>query len=216
MDGRNLDPTIYESRKLGGAMEKEKNEKDYGKLQWFFFVILIPILFAITLSMIILTVAGINVFELASKYKEKVPVVSSIIKDDEDERSSDSIYALRATVEEQKATLESYQSEIEKKDAEIESLQAEIDALLEQIDDILAEQEETAQSLKKVADIYTTMSAKNAAAILSELDEDELLPIFKEMKTSDRAAILEKMEPTKAANITRLLTETSEQTNESI
>ena len=49
-------------------MAKKITDKQQGsKLQWFFFVIIIPIVFAITLAWIVLTLLGVNVTEQAGK-----------------------------------------------------------------------------------------------------------------------------------------------------
>nr|WP_239585872.1 hypothetical protein [Bacillus mesophilus] len=49
------------------------------------------------------------------------------------------------------------------------------------------------------------MSAKNAAAILTELEDQEALTILKTLSTDTLGPILEKMEPAEAARFTELL-----------
>ncbi len=61
-------------------MEKlieEQEEKKYSKIQWFFIIIVIPALFALAVAMVVASVAGINVFEKAKEYSEKIPFISS-------------------------------------------------------------------------------------------------------------------------------------------
>ncbi|WP_252313477.1 magnesium transporter MgtE N-terminal domain-containing protein [Sinobaca sp. H24] len=55
--------------------------------------------------------------------------------------------------------------------------------------------------LAELASMYEEMSAKNAAAILNELDDAEAIRHMQEMNTENRSAILEKMEVEKAAVI---------------
>jgi len=51
------------------------------------------------------------------------------------------------------------------------------------------------------------MSAKKAAAILTEMSESEALRIMSSMKSNTLTAIFEKMEPADAARYTELLAE---------
>lgn len=68
-------------------------------------------------------------------------------------------------------------------------------------------QEETKKAVAEIVKTYDTMSAKNAAAILSEMSENEALKILAELKPAKLASILEKMEPSIASKYTELLSE---------
>lgn len=188
-------------------MANENTEKDYSKIQWFIFVILIPLLFAITLSLVILTVAGMNVFDLAKKYGEKVPVISSMIDDENDKATSDenSVFQLKATVEDQKATIANFEAQITEKDETIKALQEEVKKLTEELQQIKNEKNKVNKSIEDIASMYAEMSSKNAAAILTELENEEAVDILLEMDNEARGAIFSKMEPIKAAELTRLL-----------
>lgn len=191
-------------------MSSEKTEKKHGKIQWFFFVVLIPLLFAITLSLVILTVAGLNIFDLAKEYGVNVPGVTETT---EEENNETSIYDLEATIRDQETTLEQYQADLDKKDETIEGLNEQITQLQEELNQLRNQREERKVKLENLAEMYTSMSTKNAAAILSELENTDAIDIFIHMDTENRAAILEKMETTKAAELTRELKPQEEMAN---
>jgi flagellar protein FlbB len=187
-------------------METETNEKGYSKIQWFLFVILIPLLFAITLSVGILTVAGVNVLELAKKYQTEIPIISTAANENEKEESNrEQIDSLQATIENQKAAIVEYESEIVTKDEKISSLQSEIADIKEKLESARNVNENIKIKLENLADMYAGMSSRNAAAILTELDEKDATEILALMDNDERGAILAKMAPEKAATITKNL-----------
>ena len=79
--------------------------------------------------------------------------------------------------------------------------------LLNEIEQLKRAQEETQLEFKEILKTYETMSAKKAAAILTEMSESEALRIMSSMKSNTLTAIFEKMEPADAARYTELLAE---------
>jgi hypothetical protein len=64
------------------AMDGKERRKN-NRFQWFLLIVLIPLLFAIIVTLLVSTVAGVNVFESAREYGGKVPVIGNLlIKDD--------------------------------------------------------------------------------------------------------------------------------------
>lgn len=181
-------------------------EKNNSKFQWFLFVIVIPLFFSIAIALVVMTISGINVFDLAQKYSGKIPVVSSIISNDKDrEEASDSVFSLKATIEDQKAEIAKLQGEIESKQNDLIASQKEIDNLINEIKALEAKEKEATIKLEELAKVYETMSAKKSAAILSEMANKDTIEILVKMNNETRAAVLEKMEPKKAAELTVLL-----------
>lgn len=193
-------------------MENETNEKNYSKLQWFFYVILIPLVFAVTLSLVILTVAGLNIFEIAKSYGDKIPFVSAIIDKDEEkeEQSENNTYSLQATIEDQNASIQEYEAQISKQEETIKSLESELKNLKDQLANQKNEKEQSNVKLESLAQIYEEMSSKNAAAILSELEVEDTIDILLLMNNETRAQILQKMSTEMAANITKQLKKRSQ------
>ncbi|MBA2873990.1 MotE family protein [Thermaerobacillus caldiproteolyticus] len=197
--------------------EIEKEEK-VNKLQWFLFVIVIPLLFAIALTLVITTIAGVNVFDVAKKYGAKVPGVSQLVG----ETKTTSEQVLKKNIVEQKATIEEQKMKIKELEKEAENKQKQIDSLKQEIErlnaELSAKQEEEAQSssneakqtVQDISKMYETMSPKNAAAIISEMSDGDAINILSSLSSDKAAAILEKMTPANAAKYTALLTKRAE------
>ncbi len=196
-------------------MEKlleEQEEKKYSKLQWFLVVIVIPTLFAITVAVLVLTVAGINVFEKANEYRDKIPFVPTReeinIKQALKEAES-TVTKLELEIENREAAIAKLESKIEGKDQEIETLLQEKEHLQAEIEDLMLAQKEGQQSFQAIVNTFETISAKKAAPILVQMNDDEALKILSSLKPDIVAAILEKMNAQDAAKYTALLTKHS-------
>ena len=101
-----------------------EKEKTHSKLQWFFLVICIPVIFAIILFSVILSFLGINVMDKAKEYGGSLPVVSSLFVEEMEEEEVD-VPLLDATIQEQQAEIERLQMIINQREEEIKSLKNE-------------------------------------------------------------------------------------------
>lgn len=188
---------------------EEKEEKKINKFQWFIFTGLIPTLFAILIVLIVLSFAGINVFEKAKEYGEKVPFLSSFIQKDASKSVEDwetDVVELEGEIKDREAQIEQLQTELDGKDKEVERSKLEIEQLQLQIDELLAIQEENKRAFKDIIKTYETMSAKKAAPILAQMNDQEALKILTNIKADTLAAIMENLGPEEAAKYTEMLT----------
>ncbi|PLS16678.1 hypothetical protein CVD28_16510 [Bacillus sp. M6-12] len=194
----------------------ETEEKSYNKLQWFLFIVVIPLFFTITITLIVLTVAGVNVFEAGKEYGQKIPFVSSLFKEDEDpvnstQESEKKIIDLKAEMEDRQAQIEKLEGMIESNDKELERAELEKQRLEEAIAELTAARDENKRAFKDIIKTYETMSPKKSAPIISELKDEEALKILSTVSADTLASILEQMEPADAARLTQKLTVQSEQ-----
>ncbi|MDE5412964.1 MotE family protein [Alkalihalobacterium chitinilyticum] len=179
------------------------NEKEYSKIQWFFFVIFIPTLFAIILFAVILIFLGVDIKDKAKEIGGNLPIIGEYIIDDveEDEENQINIDELQETITSQQNRIEQLEQQLTQKDEELLQLQNEATFLEEQV---VSQEEAVAEvrhDLKEIAKTYEAMSTKNAANILSELPTSEALLHISQISTQSRAGILAKMDPEKAAEI---------------
>ncbi|MFD1735817.1 MotE family protein [Bacillus salitolerans] len=189
---------------------QEKESTIKSKLQWFLFVVLIPFLFAITVALVVLTIAGVNVFDAAKQYGQHIPFVSSIIPGvepeiDAEDKLREDLIDLEATNQDQQSQITDLKNEVEQKQAEIDTLKTEIEKLNEELLAKEEENQDTTQTKQDLAKIYESMSTKNAAAILTELQDEDALNILRTLSSAKLSAILAKMEPADAARYTELL-----------
>ena len=194
-------------------LEEEKASKKQSRFQSFIFIFFIPMLFAITVALIVMTILGVNVFELTKEYSQKLPFVSSAI-DEENPKTMEKMEAkmieLEAEIKDREAKISKLETELENKDEEISQVQLEKERLEEEIAELTAMKEENKRAFKDIIKTYETISAKKAAPILSQMSEEEALQILSNIKADTLAAIMEKMEPADAARYTELLTATAE------
>jgi flagellar motility protein MotE (MotC chaperone) len=187
----------------------EQNENKYNRLQWFLVVVIIPLLFALTVTIIVMTIAGKNVFDTVNKYGQKIPFISSYFSGD-DTRSIEklelNLVDLEASVQDREAKIEKLESQLSNKDEEIERSELEKEQLTSQIAELMAIQEENKRAFKDIVQTYETISAKKAAPILVNLSDEEALKILTNVKAETLAAILENMSAEEAAKYTELLT----------
>ncbi|TCT26770.1 flagellar motility protein MotE (MotC chaperone) [Melghiribacillus thermohalophilus] len=180
----------------------QKHKKEGGKLQWFFFVIVIPLLFAITLALIVLTIAGYNVFQISEHIGSKIPVVSNFVGNDEEVLQEENTNLL-ATIEDQKEQIETLQLDIESKDEEIQELNEQIQQLQNQLEQNEQSQQERDELISNVTESFSQIKAEQAAQIIENLTDESALLILEKLPAEQRGAVLAAMDPEKAAELTQ-------------
>lgn len=192
----------------------KKNENDSSKLQWTFFVIVIPFIFTVTFITVILTVAGVDV---AGKMKEAISHLPGTadhtsVQEKKNSKNADASPAAELEVENklQKTTIEKQQQEIsalendaDLKVREIQQLSQEVKSLKEQ----LLGSENKEKEGKDIAKLYEKMSSKKAAEIIPFLSDEEALLILTSIKDDQLIAVMEKMSAEDAAKYTKMLAE---------
>lgn len=203
-------------------------EKSYNRLEWIFYIIILPLLFTTILTGVLLHFLGVNVVQSLQVWLNQVPYVKSIVPDP-------SLEAGRTLTAEEEAALlnerlEQMNAQLTSKDGELAQLQkiavereSKIKELEEQIkglEQALEEKrisEETQQNeIKKLAQLYEGMSASRAAPIIEALTLEEAVLVMKAMKPDSQADIFSKMDPQKAADISILLKDTQLNENDQI
>ncbi|WP_151735129.1 MotE family protein [Paenibacillus tengchongensis] len=213
-----------------------ENEESASKFERFLFL-MIPIIFTLVLLGVLLTLFNMDIREKALKIADKIPFVERFVPDPVDETPAET--AGEETQEESKKQLESSESTIKELKAQLASQAAQlqqaneakaaqdsrVEALQKQIDDMKAEAEAAAaqesedtvdpyqEKVTELAKLYSGMKASKAAPILENLTTEEQVQIFSAMNNASKTAILEKMDPEAAAEVTVKLKETANSTD---
>ncbi|AKS38049.1 hypothetical protein NP92_06605 [Anoxybacillus gonensis] len=193
-----------------GQFEKEEMKKT-SKFQWFLFVGFIPLLFTLSIVLLVLTFSGINVFEQGKKYASQLPFVSQWIEGteaNEKKKLQQQIVELKATIVEKEKQLTKANDVLKEKESEIDALKQEIARLQtenEQVQDPRSSIEQTNGSRVDVVKMYETMSPKKAAEIIPQMSDQEAVNLLSKLKTDKVSSILEKMDAVNAAKYTSLL-----------
>ena len=197
-------------------MNNQYHEKEnkMNPFLWFFFAIIVPLLVAITLAFIIITVTGFDAWGWVKSTGKNIPVISSLIPADEDEK--------QVALEKEQAELA-----LKEKEQEIEYLLAENDDLKTQVKQMEQKQAKLEKSLKTNRDTeeikenesvkveqfvgsFKDMGAEQAAQIIENMNEASALSLLDEMPNKVRGKILEAMDPKKAADLTQKLIQSKE------
>ncbi len=194
-------------------MELPKNEpKVNSKFQWFLFAGVIPFFLVVSFALVILTILGVNVFDATKVYGQHIPGISMLFKNEEatisiEEKLRKDISDLESTANDQGATMTKMEKEVEQKQQEIEGLIAEIELLTKELKTKEEQQQDTKTTLIEITTMYESMSAQNAAAILTELNDEDALNIVRSLSPEALGSIFEKMIPADAAYFTEQLTQ---------
>ncbi|MEG9296656.1 MotE family protein [Mangrovibacillus sp. Mu-81] len=186
------------------VIEEEKGTKSNGRFQWIVFVVFIPLLFAITIALVVMTVAGINVFEKA----QSIPFISKVLpsgNEENQEQLENRIISLQASIEDKEAKISQLQTEIDGSEKDNEKLQATIEQQKLELEELRQIGEENKRAFKEVVSTFESMSAKSAAPVLLKMEDQEAIKILSSIKPDNLADILEKMPPEDAARLTGLL-----------
>jgi flagellar motility protein MotE (MotC chaperone) len=198
-------------------MEDIREEREYSKWEWFFYMIVIPALFATLLGGVLLSLLGINVVGKVLGWANSIPYVEKVVPDvspaagSEEERKQNldkQLVALQEDQSKNKQTIAALQAETLKKDTTIQALQKQVQDLQKMMEDKRTTDEERQKQYQDLAKLYTTMPAKNAASIIENLTLEESVTVLTKMKPEQRAEILAKMDPKKAADISILVKDT--------
>lgn len=197
-------------KKVDPAEMEEK--KGYNTFQWILFVAVIPILFALTIALAVMTIAGVNVFEKTKEIAGNVPYVSEWIAPAEQDGKSDSkkVVELQAEMKNKEAEIEQLSGDLESSKTEIEELLTEQDRLNAELKQLQQQQKETADTVKtettnNVAKTYESMDEESIAGIIINLTNNEAVAILQELSVEKQAAVLENLEAKKAAEYTKIL-----------
>ncbi|WP_071459446.1 MotE family protein [Bacillus massilinigeriensis] len=193
-------------------LAEEKEIEGRGRLRRILSFVILPALFAVTLALIVMSFAGINIFDSAREIGARIPGIKQLVQKSETpsiKEAEKRMIGLEAEIKNQEAKMEQLQSKLDNKEKENDRIQLEKQQLEEQIDELAAIQAENKRAFKDIVRTYETMSPKSAAPIIAKMEDGEALKILKNVKPDSLSAIMEKMVPEDAAKYTELLTSDS-------
>ncbi len=184
------------------ALNKQTVEKEVSSFQRFIYWVLIPLLFALFLSLLIASIAGVNVFQKAKELGEKVPILSGMIAKEEKQNLEEfetKIINLDAEIQNKNAQIDQLKKQLENKEIEKERYVQQQKSLEATIDELKQMREEEKRAFKDIVSTYEAMSPKKSAPIILEMKDEEALKILSNIGTQSLAKILENMPPKDAA-----------------
>ncbi|OOE11932.1 MotE family protein [Fictibacillus arsenicus] len=186
----------------------KQNEKS-SKFVWFLLVIAVPAIFAVTVFGIVLSFMGVNVIEEAKNSGKKIPIVKNVFNDEAPavSVSQNTENQWEGKFKEQEEYIKILSADLQKKEKEVTALKSDIALLEKQVED--AETSVKADEDEQLKKLYEAMSAKDAAAVMTEMNNNEVLGILTLLQAETQAAILAKLDAKRAAELTVLMASNS-------
>ncbi|WML43703.1 MotE family protein [Neobacillus sp. PS3-40] len=197
-------------------MKKELEEKQGKSFLWFLYVVFIPLLFAITVALVICFVAGVNVLDAAKDVGQKIPVIGTLVQKDHSKSATISdkdAIELQGQIKDREAQISQLQSSLENKNKDIKEAELENIRLQKEMDDMTKSLANNKRAFKDIIKTYETMSPKKVAPILTQMNDKEAVKILSTVKADTLAAIMENMNAKDAAKYTQFLTDGIEKNN---
>lgn len=213
------------------ANHDQEEKTKMNPILWFFFAIVIPIIVAITITFIVLTIAGVDASGWMKDKAAKLPLVSSLVSDsDKKENAANEKSDLQI-----QESLDAKNKQIDDLKAQISELEGTVDDLEQQVvkeknkqksaENAQDEQNTSASAggqtpsasgqsnnqaqtqgkttpVKKMASSFRKMDANQAALIVEDLPNDMAIDLLNELSTDARGQILQSMDSKKAAQLT--------------
>jgi flagellar motility protein MotE (MotC chaperone) len=196
----------------------EGSSSSYSLMERFLIWFAIPFIFTAVLLGVLLSVFGFDIKSSIQKTLHNMPVIGNVVpapavktdtsaapgKSSQTNQQSlqnkdDQIAELNAKVLELQAALQKSDGLAQQKDQGLKDITAKNTALEEQLKTKTQTDEEYKVQITQLATLYAGMSASKAAPIMENLTPKEMVLVFSMMKPASRSAILEKMDPKKAA-----------------
>ena len=184
---------------------------------------LFPFLIVAVLILLLLTLLSSDFRAKALDVARDIPIINNLVPESTGIQTSDEdiknekLTTRMLELEEQIVQLNTQLSEAELKNVEqttlIETLTVENESLKSEVDEVKLSDEEYTANIVELANMFAKMTASKAAPIIQSLSLDEMALIFSHMKTANQVAIMEKMNPTVAADVAMKLKDQVSATN---
>jgi flagellar motility protein MotE (MotC chaperone) len=184
---------------------EEKKEKGLSKLN-LFLILLLVLLFIAGILVVTATFSGKSISEQTRKLTENIPFLGKSEEKTEKQTNPNKqedyvkeIADLKSELKDKEEEAASLEKLLDNKEVELKRSQLTIEQLEQTISDLDKKEEQGSRSSKEIIDTYEKIAPKQAALIVSEMNEKEAVNILSSLNTESLAAIMEKMEAKKAA-----------------
>ncbi|SDO84301.1 MotE family protein [Halobacillus sp. SY10] len=183
----------------------QKNKKSFSKI---IAAIFFPLIFLITLLLIVLTLSGVNVFEEAEKYASRIPGLSTPASSEGQNSEASEMDRLQAVIANKEAEMEELQSEADSKQNQINELEQQVVQLRADLEEARSEDGNNENSkAAEMAQSFQVMDPEEAAPILENMNQNLAVQVLNDVASEERGEILGQMDPEAAANIASMLIE---------
>jgi flagellar motility protein MotE (MotC chaperone) len=187
-----------------------------------FLVLIIPFIFTIVLVGVLLILFNIDMRNAFLGVANKIPIVQKWVPEpnldpekSKLQKNEEEINNAEATIKDLESQLSAQETEFQnanknkaEQEAQLKELQSQIATLQQDSAEVVPEEtvdDDYQKQINDLAKMYANMSPSKAAPILQNMTLEEMVLLFNSMKNDNRIAILEKMDPKVAAEVTMLM-----------
>lgn len=188
--------------------EEPVEHKSPGKFKVFLMIFLIPVIFLAFISIAVLTLTDINLFEKAKEAGISIPFITQEGGEKtgaEKESSDQKIVTLQTQNKEKDVEISRLESEIVSQQDENEQILTEQERLVEEMETLREQQETEGKEFDEIVSVFEEMSGKASAPIILEMTDSEAVKILSQLSPDLLAKVFEKLPPVEAARYTELL-----------
>ncbi|MBP2001117.1 flagellar motility protein MotE (MotC chaperone) [Paenibacillus shirakamiensis] len=193
------------------VIEEEESGGGFAKVMF----IVTPILFLVVLIGALFMFLNGNLKNDLIGMGQKIPIVKNWLPEPSQaakqaESSKETVNSLKKEMAKKEEVLNKANEDAKVQAAKTQSVQNELDAANEALNKQKSQESsdqanEYQKEVKKLANLYGSMNAGKAAAIMENLTTEETVQMLGAMSNDSKAAILEKMDAKKAAQVSILL-----------
>lgn len=181
----------------------EKDERKPGIFQKIFVLGVIPLLFIITILLIMSIFTNFNVFDKAKDVLSFLPFISS--EEQSPVNNAEEIVNLQAKIKEKEAELNKLQADLDKATKDNEALLVEQERLQFEIDKLQRAQEQATKDFADIIATYEAMAPEKSAPVIVQMNEAEAVRVLAGLKPETLADVLASMPAGNAAKFTELM-----------
>ncbi|MDZ5711722.1 MotE family protein [Jeotgalibacillus haloalkalitolerans] len=186
--------------------DEAEEVKSPGKIQVFFLLIFVPVLFLIFVALIVLTILDYNIVEKAEEAGITIPFFG------EEEEAADTpvnpeerIVSLQAQIEEKDMYIGQLEQEMVSLEDENDQLIGDQERLQADIERLQNERDAAGREFAEVVSVYEDMKGKEAAPIIMDLNDEDAIRLLSNLSAEMVSEIFASMPPAEAARYTELI-----------
>lgn len=200
--------------------DTEKVKKSSGRMERILLMFIVPVLFTVMITFVLLSIMDHQMLDSVLRTANSIPVVGKLIPSPKtDDSLADEADEMEASSEQADEDYQVVLQLLEGKERELNEIREENQSYLATIailqDEVLQleqnvkqqelTEEEYVQKISQVSRTYADMMPSRAASIMQNLTLNEIVLLLEHMRSDSQTAILEKLPPQLAADVSVLL-----------
>lgn len=184
-----------------------KKTKKTTLIQWLFFII-VPLILTISIVLIILSITGAEPVNKVKEFANHIPVINQFVTTEEEATIEELERQYQIQVTDLESDVATAEADLLAKQVEIDQLEQEIARINRQIEDLIDELDsnvDQSELISKMINTYQEMAPANAAEIIHNMTDVNVILILQDIDEVQRAAILSALDPKRAADLTEQL-----------